>query len=59
MIELIGQFAESLRAELALNPADADPASVETPAAKPISGFSLMFKVLWNAVLRLFGKRAA
>ncbi len=57
--QLIGQFAESLRAELALNPADADPASVETPAAKPISGFSLMFKVLWNAVLRLFGKRAA
>jgi hypothetical protein len=59
--QLIGQFAESLKAELALNPADADadPASVETPAAKPISGFSLMFKVLWNAVLRLFGKRAA
>jgi carbon monoxide dehydrogenase subunit G len=24
------------------------------PAAKPISGFSLMFTVLWNSILRLF-----
>jgi carbon monoxide dehydrogenase subunit G len=28
------------------------------PAAKPISGFSLMAKVLWNAIVRLFTGRS-
>ena len=27
------------------------------PAAKPISGFSLMAKVLWASILKLFGRR--
>ncbi len=51
--QLIGEFAEALRAHLAET---AIPAT-EQPAAKPISGFSLMFRVLWNAILRLFRGR--
>lgn len=37
-------------------PAPAPPAPAPAPA-KPISGLSLMAKVLWNAILRLFGGR--
>lgn len=40
----------------AASPATA-PAS-PPPAAKPISGFSLMAQVLWNSIKRLFGGRA-
>jgi carbon monoxide dehydrogenase subunit G len=29
------------------------------PAAKPISGFSLMAKVIWDSIMKLFGRRAA
>ncbi len=65
--QLIGQFAESLKAELAMAPAVAveteperEAASTSTSAAvKPVSGLSLMFKVLWNAVLRLLTGRSA
>jgi uncharacterized protein len=31
-------------------------ASTPPPAAKPISGFSLMAKVLWASILKLFGR---
>jgi carbon monoxide dehydrogenase subunit G len=65
---LIGQFAKNLKAEIAKSGAApaATPASttanvstdIPPPAPKPISGFSLMAKVLWNAILRLFGGRA-
>jgi carbon monoxide dehydrogenase subunit G len=34
------------------------PAFPPPPAAKPISGFSLMATVLWNAIKRLFGGRS-
>jgi uncharacterized protein len=57
--QIINQFAANLRAQLAA-PATAGSASpVGTPAApataaKPISGFSLMAKVLWDAILNLF-----
>ena len=35
------------------------PANAPLPAAaKPISGFSLMFEVLWNSIKRLFGARS-
>lgn len=69
---MIGQFADCLRSRLALESAppaaatsasDAGAAIPTQPvaqampaAAKPISGFSLFFSVLWKSVLRLFGK---
>jgi carbon monoxide dehydrogenase subunit G len=59
---LIGQFANNLKAEIAKG--GAAPTAAQTtatsatpPAARPISGFSLMAKVLWDAILRLFGRR--
>ena len=67
--QIMGQFAKNLRAHIAASsPATApvvargaspvvpSASSIETPppAAKPISGFSLMAKVLWNAIVRLF-----
>ena len=51
--QLIGEFARALRAQLAET---AIPAT-EQPSAKPISGFALMFRVLWNAIVRLFRGR--
>jgi uncharacterized protein len=64
---LISQFASNLKAELARREAIplAPQSSAEgaasiqpPPATKPISGFALVAKVLWMAILRLFGKRA-
>ena len=62
--QIINQFAENLKAQLAAAPAaapgaavpgaSAPAASAPSPAAKPISGFSLMAKVLWDAIVRLF-----
>lgn len=57
--QLIGQFAENLKAQLDAAPA-ADASAAATPAeTKPISGLSLIFRTIWNAILRLFGKSAA
>ena len=60
--QIINQFAGNLKAQLAAAPvATASPdatTSAAPPAAKPISGFSLMTKVLWDAIVRLFGRRA-
>ena len=40
-------------------PASAAPPPRPMPApAKPISGFSLMFKVLWNSIRRIFGAKS-
>jgi uncharacterized protein len=54
--QIINQFAGNLKAQLAAvqaAPADA-PASAPPPAAaRPISGFALMAKVLWDAIVRL------
>jgi uncharacterized protein len=69
---LITQFANNLKTELARSGVAATPAaqaagSASTSATsapplpqatKPISGFSLMAKVIWGSILRLFGKRA-
>ena len=70
---LINQFASNLKAELAARQApSAAPAAAASaqppapvvaappPAAKPISGFSLLARVLWDSILRLFrgGERA-
>jgi len=40
-------------------PATLQPAAPQTPApaAAPISGFSLMARVLWDAIMRLFGRQ--
>jgi uncharacterized protein len=80
--QIIGQFANNLRAQLAAQPAAAPvavtPASVTQatapsqpspsilpphaslpppPAAKPISGFSLIARVLWQQIVGMFTGR--
>jgi carbon monoxide dehydrogenase subunit G len=65
--QIINQFAGNLKAQLAAVPATAtaDAAAGASapppPAAKPISGFALMAKVLWDTIVRLFkrGPRAS
>jgi uncharacterized protein len=65
--QIINQFAGNLKAQLAAMPAAGAPDAVSSasptppPAAKPISGFSLMAKVLWDAIVGLFrrGPRAS
>lgn len=61
--QLVGQFATALKAQLgpAASPAGAAPetlAAAAPPAPKPISGFGLLARVLWNAIRRMFGARA-
>jgi len=63
--QLIGQFADNLRAQLARSGAAAPIDSMKSPDAaeggapapevKPIAGFSLMFRVIWTSIKRLFG----
>ncbi|MCH8917460.1 MAG: carbon monoxide dehydrogenase [Alphaproteobacteria bacterium] len=54
--QLIGEFADNLARQLAQpSPAAAPAPGGAAPQAKPISGFRLMFRVLWNAVRRFFG----
>jgi len=58
---LIGQFATNLRTQIEQSPAataeaaPSQPAAPQPSAAKPISGFSLFFRVLWNRIVRMFG----
>jgi len=60
--QLIDQFADALKSELATQPerndaaASAEEMPADLPAAKPISGFSLIFNAIWNAVRRLFSR---
>jgi carbon monoxide dehydrogenase subunit G len=64
---IMGQFANNLKAQLAERaptspagvPAAAVPeAALDQPAAaEPISGFSLIAKVLWDKIVQLFGGR--
>jgi len=71
--QIMGQFAKNLSAMVAqrgeaaaaatpaspqILPAAASAAAAPAPAAKPISGFSLMAKVLWDAIVRLFTRRS-
>jgi carbon monoxide dehydrogenase subunit G len=67
--QLIGQFATALKAQLGTHEAAAPampsvtgepaaPAPPPAPAAKPISGFALMLRVLWNALVRLVTGRS-
>ena len=55
--QLIKQFADCLRAELSQRVPVAEPQAAQRPApaaTKPISGFSLMMRVIWDAIVRLF-----
>jgi uncharacterized protein len=68
---MVGQFASNLKAMLAADQAaNAAPAAVAAPGAppaelvrtappqaKPISGFSLFFRALRNAILRALGRK--
>jgi len=54
--QLIGQFANNLKAQLAASqPSAGDVPPKPQPQSKPISGFALIFAVLANALRRLFG----
>ncbi len=66
--QIMNQFASNLKAQIGRDlPKAAQPAPAQTPgasaaaapppAAKPISGFSLMAKVLWASIMKLFGRR--
>jgi len=62
--QIMNQFANNLKTHLAASGAPeasaTAPAAAQTaspPAAKPISGFSLTAKVLWDAIVRLFTRR--
>ena len=69
--QLSDRFADALHEQIVAErgaedtpsePDDAQPVSPPTPAAKPISGFSLGASVMWNALVRwvkgLFGGRS-
>jgi len=66
--QIMGQFAKNLSEMVAQRgeaAASATPASLQSsaaaaapPAVKPISGFLLMAKVLWDAIVRLFTRRS-
>jgi carbon monoxide dehydrogenase subunit G len=63
--QLICQFADNLRAQLAQSAAPPPPDSIQSPdtadggaaapEVKPIAGFALMFRVIWTGIKRLFG----
>ena len=61
--QIIGQFAGNLRAQLAREPTASTaadlPVDVTSPpaAAKPISGLSLMARVIWRRIAALFSAR--
>lgn len=53
--QLIGQFAQNLKAELERDSNNKNPAANDVPrAAKPISGFALFWSALRSALRRLF-----
>jgi carbon monoxide dehydrogenase subunit G len=58
--QIIGQFAGNLRVQLARQPAapatavQGAPAPSPPPTAKPISGLSLMARVIWSKLVALF-----
>jgi carbon monoxide dehydrogenase subunit G len=66
--QIMTQFANNLKAQLGKSPAPAGGPSVTStppgpmpavppPPAKPISGFLLMARVLWDRIMRLFSRR--
>ncbi|HXW41115.1 MAG TPA: SRPBCC family protein [Xanthobacteraceae bacterium] len=62
--QIIGQFADNLRAQLAREPAvptsSSQTAAPSQPAqAKPISGLSVLARVIWAKIAALFTRRRA
>jgi carbon monoxide dehydrogenase subunit G len=68
--QIMTQFAANLKAQIGESNPPAVPAAAEPPptsapaqpppaSARPISGFSLMAKVIWSAVVRLFTGRSS
>jgi hypothetical protein len=53
--QIIGQFADNLRAQLAQQSAKTATAPAAPPPAKPISGLSLLLRVIWSKLAALFG----
>ena len=53
--QLIGQFADNLKAQLAASQPNPGAVPTAPPQSKPISGFALIFAVLTSALRRLFG----
>jgi uncharacterized protein len=61
--QIMGQFAKNLKAHIAERGTaaavqDSSPVAPSPPAAKPISGLSLMAKLVWNAIVGLFTGRS-
>ena len=56
--QLMTEFAKNLKAQIAAQQAPAQAEPNLAPAPRPISGFALMAKVIWNAIARLFGGRS-
>jgi carbon monoxide dehydrogenase subunit G len=68
--QIMTQFANNLKTQLGKSPTPAvavtsapalpptASAAVPPPPAKPISGFSLMARVLWDRIVRLFSRRS-
>jgi carbon monoxide dehydrogenase subunit G len=66
--QIMTQFANNLKTQLGKSPtpavaatstaASTPAAAVSPPPAKPISGFSLMARVLWDRIARLFRRRS-
>jgi hypothetical protein len=56
--QIMTQFADNLKSQIGERDAPGapsqKPASPSPPAAPPISGLSLIAKVIWNAVVRMF-----
>ena len=61
--QLIGQFGESLKAQLAQTQTSAvqntEAAAALPRPVQPISGFALIFKTLWNSIVRIFRRASA
>ncbi len=57
--QLIGQFGEALKAQIAQSRAQPASATEIAPmsAAKPISGLALIVRALWDSIVRLFRKQ--
>jgi uncharacterized protein len=52
--QIVGQFANNLRAQLTSAPPSSSALALPTQAAKPISGLSLMARVIWSRLMALF-----
>ena len=58
--QLMSQFADNLKAQIAAQETQAAPGEPQPapPPARPISGFALLARVIWNAIVRLFAGRS-